>query len=497
MMTMSGETALEPKDAGTALEGLRERHDRLQQIADHIGEVLWLSTVDRNHVLYVSRGYETIWGRTCDSLRQAPRSWIDAIHPDDRGRVLALLEAEPAQEFEVEYRVVRPDGSMRWVRDRGFPLREPSGRVYRVAGIAEDITERKRIEEQMRRSEQLLSEAQRVAHIGNFIWDVPTNLVTWSDELYRLFGVQPGDIHPASEAMEFVHSGDHDVMMAAIQHTFQTKEPYSFFYRIHRCDGEERILHSRGYLVSDAHGDPISVFGTTQDVTESRRAEATLQALATRIMHAQDDERRRVARMLHETTAQDLAGLKMLLGRLSRTSARLSAADRALLAESVQLADHSIGEVRTLAYLLHPPFLDEAGLLSAVRWYAQGFADRSGIHVELDLPDALERLPQDVETTLFRAIQEALINIHRHAESATAYIRLRIAGDRLALEIEDHGQGMAPEFIAQLMAGTGALGVGLAGIRERLKQIHGALEIESSREGTIVRASVPVPAPAS
>ena len=142
--------------------------------------------------------------------------------------------------------------------------------------------------------------------------------------------------------------------------------------------------------------------------------------------------------------------------------------------------------------------LDVAGMKDAGDAGARAaHGDDVAIRVELDLPDALERLPQDVETTLFRVIQEALINIHRHTESPTAYIRLRIADDRLALEIEDHGQGMAPESVAQLMAGTGALGVGLAGIRERLKQIHGALDIESSREGTIVRAGVPVAAPAS
>jgi PAS domain S-box-containing protein len=467
---------------------------RFQQIADHICEVIWMSTADLSDILYVSRGYETIWGRSCDSLRLAPRSWIDGIHPDDRGRVVALVEERRAQGFEVEYRVVRPDGSMRWVWDRGFPIKDESGRVYRVAGIAEDITERKRIDEQLRTSEHLLSEAQRVAHIGNFTWDMTNRAVTWSDELYRLFGVDPGGIDPATEAMGLVHPADCVPIRAAIQRTVDTKEPYSFFYRIRRRDGEERILHSRGHLVSGGEGDPVSIFGTTQDVTASRRAEEALQTLATRLMHAQDDERRRVARMLHETTAQDLAGLKMLLGQLNRTSDRLSAQDRALLAESVQLADRSIRDVRTLAYLLHPPFLDEAGLLSAVRWYAQGFADRSGIHVELDLPDALERLPQDVETTLFRVVQEALINIHRHAESPDAHIRLRVAADRLSLEIEDHGRGMAPACVAQFMAGAGALGVGLAGLRERLKEIRGALEIESSLEGTIVRARVPVAA---
>jgi signal transduction histidine kinase len=233
---------------------------------------------------------------------------------------------------------------------------------------------------------------------------------------------------------------------------------------------------------------------------ERKRAEHALaeslshvRALAARLMQAQDDERRRIARMLHETTAQDLAGLKMLLARLNRTSDRLSDADRALLDDSVQVADRSMNELRTLAYLLHPPFLDEVGLLSAVRWYTQGFADRSGIEVSLDLPDGLARLTQEVETTLFRIIQEALINIHRHAESPTAHIRLRVAADRLTLEIEDHGRGMPPDVVARLMGGTGAIGVGLAGMRERLEQLGGALEIESSHDGTTVRATVPVP----
>jgi signal transduction histidine kinase len=200
--------------------------------------------------------------------------------------------------------------------------------------------------------------------------------------------------------------------------------------------------------------------------------------------------------MLHETTAQDLAGLKMLLARLSRTSAVLPDGDRAVLAESVQLVDHTMSEARTLAYLLHPPFLDEAGLLSPLRWYAKGFEDRSGIDVDLDLPSALDRLPQDVETTLFRVVQEALINIHRHAESPTARIELEMAAGDLRLTVEDHGRGIAPDVIAQVSAGAGAFGVGLAGMRERLNQIGGTLEIESTDRGTLVRAIVPMHAAA-
>jgi PAS domain S-box-containing protein len=604
----------------------RESDERFRQIAEHIDEVFWMSTADFSQMLYVSPGYETIWGRTCESLYQEPRSWMAAIHPDDRSRVIATKRH---QGIEVEYRVVRPDGSIRWIRDRAFPIKDDAGRLDRVAGLSEDITERRRVDEQLRNSERLLAGAQRLAHIGSWHWELTSRTVTWSDELYRIFGVDPHDIEPTRDAMAFVHPDDRDAIMRAIDRTMETREPYSFFYRIRRRDGSERTLHSLGYLVSNERGEPVSIVGSTQDVTErkrmedalrrseqllrlvleaipvgvivvdpagniilnnpasnriwgeiirpgperyarsqawwhatgkkvepdewaSRRALATgqtaindvldieafdgtrkiihnsavpirdehqaiigavvinedvsarqaaerdlktsvrqMQTLATRLMHAQDDERRRIAQMLHETTAQDLAALKMLLARFNRLSDRLSDADRALLAESVQLADRSMSEVRTLAYLLHPPFLEETGLLSALKWYAQGFASRSGIDINLDLPETLARLPHDVEMTLFRVVQEALINIHRHADSATARIGLSIAAGRLTLEIEDHGRGMAPDYVARLMAGIGALGVGLPGMRERLKQIGGGLEIDSSERGTVVRAIVP------
>ncbi len=160
-----------------------------------------------------------------------------------------------------------------------------------------------------------------------------------------------------------------------------------------------------------------------------------LRALAGRLMHAQDDERRRIAQMLHETTAQDLAALKMHLARLNRTASPLRATDREAVTESIALAEQAITEIRTLSYLLHPPFLDEAGLVSALRWYAAGFAQRSGIKVDLELPEQFERPPLDTETALFRIVQESLINIHRHAGSETARIRLQGDAEALVLEI--------------------------------------------------------------
>jgi signal transduction histidine kinase len=173
----------------------------------------------------------------------------------------------------------------------------------------------------------------------------------------------------------------------------------------------------------------------------------------------------------------------------------LPEADRALLDESVALAERSMSGVRTMSYLLYPPFLDENGLLPAIRWHAKGFTDRSGIAVDLDLPVMLDRLPQEIETTLFRVVQEALINIHRHAASSTARIRLSNEGRRLVLDIEDRGRGISADLLARLKAGGAAYGIGLAGMRERLEQLAGTLEVDSTDRGSTIKATLPMPLP--
>jgi PAS domain S-box-containing protein len=275
-------------------------------------------------------------------------------------------------------------------------------------------------------------------------------------------------------------------------------EAYDDEMRLRGADGTYRQFLVRTVPLRDESGRVVKWYGVSTDIEDRKRAEAELEeslshlrALTASLMRAQDDERRRIAQMLHETTAQDLGAVKMLLGRLGRTMV-MSDADRTLLAEGIDLIDRSIGDVRTLSYLLHPPFLDESGLLVAVRWYAKGFADRSGIAVDLEVPPTFERLPQDVESTLFRVVQEALTNIHRHARSATARIRLSAERECLVLEITDRGRGMSADVLSSVASGSGAPGVGLAGMRERLQQLGGALHIESNDRGTTLRATVPL-----
>jgi PAS domain S-box-containing protein len=375
--------------------------------------------------------------------------------------------------------------------------------------LREEIAERRQAEEALRRSEQLFRLVLEAIPVGvavvgpsgDVILDNPASMRIWGGTVIR----------SGSERYTKTNAWWHDTGKriepddwASTRARIKGETSIAEVIDIETYDGMRRIIQNSAVPIRDEHQAIVGAVVVNEDISDRWAAErdletsvAEMQMLATRLMHAQDDERRHIAQMLHETTAQDLAALKMLLARLNRTSDRLSDADRAILDESVEIAERSMSGVRTLSYLLHPPLLDETGLPSAVRWYAEGFAKRSGIAVDLDLPAAFERLPRDVETTLFRVVQEALINIHRHAQSPTAHIHLRTDGDRLTLEIRDGGCGMAPELVARLTADGGAVGVGIAGMRERLKQLAGTLDIESGDRGTIVRAVVPLPRHAS
>jgi PAS domain S-box-containing protein len=335
---------------------LRESEQRFRDLAENINDVFWLNTPDFKQALYVSPNYEPVWGRTRESVYQDLQSFIDAIHPDDRPLTAAFFERSRDQGFEIEYRIVRPDGSVRWIWDRRFPIKDRCGRVSRFAGIAEDISERK-------------------------------------------------------------------------------------------------------------------------------EAQAAVRALSGRLLRLEDEERRRLARELHDTTAQLLAALSMNLSIVSEFVDASNPRARAALAESVVLADQCLREIRTVSYLLHPPELDELGLESALSRYIEGFTQRSGIRVEAEVPADLGRLPQAVETTAFRLVQECLTNIHRHSGSSTARLRLMRGRSNLILEVEDAGHGMRSDALS---------GVGIASMKERVQQLNGWLEIASGPGGATVRATIPL-----
>lgn len=219
-------------------------------------------------------------------------------------------------------------------------------------------------------------------------------------------------------------------------------------------------------------------------------ANSNLRDLSARLLQLQDEERRRIARELHDSVGQLLVGLSLNVANVRTEIERLTKA-AAVLSDSDNLIQQMSREVRTISHLLHPPLLDEAGLVSAIRWYLDGFAQRSHMQVELDCPEDFGRLPRDVETAMFRVVQESVTNIHRHSGSQIAKIRCRRVHDRVVVEIKDSGAGMSAEKLS-LLASDGTPGVGIRGMRERLRQLGGDLEITSGPKGTVVKAGLPI-----
>jgi PAS domain S-box-containing protein len=229
-----------------------------------------------------------------------------------------------------------------------------------------------------------------------------------------------------------------------------------------------------------------------RDVTDRKRAEESLRELARRLNRAQDGEPRRIARELHDSTAQQLAAVMMNLGLLEDVIPKPTRKVMKLLEESLDLVERCSQEVRTLSHLLHPPLLDQMGLVAALRSYVEGFAQRSGIKVELALAAGEGRFSDEIELALFRVVQEGLGNVHRHSASRTARIRLARGKHDVILEINDQGSGMPPETLRAVQTGSSSQGVGLAAMHERLREVGGRLEIDSTVAGTILRAIVPL-----
>lgn len=251
--------------------------------------------------------------------------------------------------------------------------------------------------------------------------------------------------------------------------------------------GAFRVLLSSAELLNVAGQKCILV--ASSDITDRMRSEQELSQLTVRLFNLQDEERRRIARELHDGTAQNLFAISINLTRLSKPSLSGQAEADELIAESQTLVDQSLQEIRTLSYLLHPPLLDEAGLVSALQWFAEGFSKRSGIYVEV-FAQAIERLPSEIEMALFRVVQEALTNVRCHSGSEVAKIRLERRNGNVILKISDQGRGLMEP--GDNSGAPISIGVGISGMRQRIRQLGGTLEILSNTEGTTISARVPL-----
>jgi PAS domain S-box-containing protein len=433
------------------------------------------------------------------------------IHPHDVPRALENWRARMAsgEGYDDAMRLRRADGDYRWFLVRTAPLRDASGSVVKWYGVSIDIEDRKRAEEKLSESEMQLSEAQRLAHVGSWAWDLRSGAVTWSDELRRVFGLQQQDAPDGAAAaggssqldlMELVHPEDRDLAMRALDGAFTTGEPYSIYYRVLRRDGAERIVHAIGSVVCDELGTPIKLFGATQDLTARKRAEAELKAqseqlraLSTRLQAAKEEEATRIAREIHDELGGALTVLKWDLEGIDDRLAELAAAPqvawvRQKLAAMTALTDTTVETVRRLAAELRPMALDELGLVAAIECQAQQFETRTGIAVRYQCPLEKVDLTSDQSIAVLRILQEAMTNVLRHAQATQVTITAKQEGGDFLLTIADDGRGITAS------EKSAAHSLGLLGMRERASLIGARIEVAGTAgRGTLVTLRVPIP----
>jgi signal transduction histidine kinase len=332
-----------------------------------------------------------------------------------------------------------------------------------------------------------------VAKIGSWEAELQNLNVIWSEQTHRIFETDPTRFHPTRQKFsEFIHPEDRAKVDTAFVASVDNRSPGTVEYRIVMPDGRVKILEERWQAFYDEEGKPVRLAGTCRDITERVRAEEELRRLSGQLLRLQDEERRKIARDLHDSTGQDLVALATTLSQLRASIPSSSRKLRNLASQSQALADRSIREIRTLSYLLHPPMLDEAGLEDAIRHYADGFAERTGIEVELGISARIGRMTPDIEMALFRVVQESLTNIQRHSGSFRAKIRLNRRADEVRLEISDEGRGAFTQEAKDSADLPFKVGVGIPSMHERVKLIGGRLEIELSSSGTTVRATIPL-----
>jgi PAS domain S-box-containing protein len=365
-VVMVGGASVEITERVRTEEALRESEERFRELAENIDEVFWMSDPKNTRIIYVSPAYERIWGRSRDSLYAFPNSWTEAIHPEDKGRVVERIANRELQgSHDLTYRIARPDGSIRRIRDRGFPVYDASGNIVRIAGISEDVTESKE----------------------------------------------------AAEALQ--------------------------------------------------------------------QANAQLHVLSRRLFQVQEDERRHLARELHDQIGQALTAAKIDLQAAQRLEERTAIVRR--LDDIIAVIERLLQEARQLSLDLRPPLLDDLGLVPALRWCLDQQAQRADLRVEFFADPALERVDAAIETACFRVAQEALTNVVRHARAQTVSVELHRTPEALHLVVRDDGIGF------DMMTAEQGASLGLLGMRERVALLAGEMDCKSAPgRGTEIHAFFPM-----
>jgi PAS domain S-box-containing protein len=476
-------------------------------------------------------GVITSWNKSAERLfgyirEEAVGQHITLIIPKDRRDeeatiVERLRRGERVDHFETVR--VRKDGTLIDLSLTISPVKDAAGRVVGASKVARDITERKQVE-------QALAERARLLDLSNdaiLVRDGTDRITYWNQSASELYGYNREEA-VGRVSHELLRTEFPEPLERIIEQLHHDNRWTGELIHRHK-DGSQIVVASRWTLDRDDGGNRKRVLETNNDITQQKRSEQALREseerlrtlsdglevqvrartqeleqrnaeilqqseqlreLSNRLLKTQDDERRRIARELHDSAGQLITVLGMnLAGIAQRVGQNPSLSET--VEDTQNLVQQLSREIRTTSYLLHPPLLDENGLSQAIHWYMQGLKERSDLDIELSVPENFGRLPADLELTIFRIVQEGLTNIHRHSGSKTATIRLSRSADSVLLKIEDHGKGISPEKLAAIRAQR--TGVGITGMRERVRHLKGAMDIQSNGTGATISVTFPVP----
>ena len=494
---------------------LRESEERFRAIFETTPECVKLVSSDGTLLQMNRPGLQMVGARSADEV--VGKNVYDLIAPEDRDRFKAFNESIcRGEQGSLHFDIVGLEGKRRHMETHAAPLRNPDETVVHLA-VTTDISERKQAEELLRRSEE------RFRALVNASSDVVYRMSPDWSEMRELDGRDfiANTGNPRKDWLnEYIHPDDQPIVLQTIHEAVRTKSMFELEHRIRRTDGTLGWTNSRAVPLLNVNGEILEWFGAASDVTARKEAEENFRKLAQtldaevrartreleeqsnqvrelswRLLTTQNEERRHIARELHDSAGQTLTVLGISLAQLAQKTGR-NAPELATETEQIQETVQQLHrEIRTASYLLHPPLLDETGLYSAISWYLEGLQERSGLEVQLDVPKEFGRLPHDMELLIFRLVQECLTNIHRHSESETASIRIAREPNQIALVIRDQGKGMSAARLAEIQSGRS--GVGIGGMRERLRQFEGIMKIESDSSGTRIFATIPLPKSAS
>jgi len=586
-----------------------------RDIADTLPVVLALANADLSQFLFVNRAYEEVWGQTVESLYANSLSFVDAVHPEDqpalRKAIGGLIQGTPID--GIECRLVQPDGSTRWVLCRGCPVRNAAGEIVRLVGTAQDITERKRVENSLRESEDRYRDL--VEHSSDLLCthDLQGNILSVNKAPLKILGYSREELlgKPLREFVTEEAKPLCDLYLMQIQKTgfargllpVVTKKGEVRLWEYNnslRQDGVSPIVRGLAHDVTEQkrmeaalrkseekfskafHASPVEMFITSldtgcildvnesfenstgltrdrligrstvelgmwidpadrtpiideilqkgritkrekafrlpsgetvfrlfsaepillndvrcvlivsEDITERKKAEQDVRQLSSRLLRLHDEERRNIARDLHDSTGQDLVALSALLVQLQDEVPPTHRKAHKTVSQALAVAERCIREVRTLSYVLHPPMLEETGLKDAIAHYIKAYSRRTCIEVQLEISPRFGRLNRDVELVLFRVMQESLTNVQRHSGSYAANVRLKRRPTMVSLEVSDRGRGIPGFEQKSPEPHLLGCGVGLCSMAERLKQVGGKFEIESRSSGTTIRGVIPI-----